>query len=513
MPSAEPRWATERTPSRKTLGAQAAKIAEALGTPLMPWQRAVFDVALEIGDDGQLVFREVVVTCPRQQGKTTLLLSLIMLRALRTAHQRIAYTAQSGADARSKFERDWIPALRASALNPYVTPKLANGREALKFSNGSLAALMTTTRKSGHGQSIDLGILDEAFGHTDARIEQAIRPAQITRQSAQFWVTSTAGVPSESPYLWQKVENGRQAVESGIREGLCYVEYSAPDDADPLDPAVWWACMPALGHTVTEEAIRDEFATMELSEARRALLNQWVRVASDPVIDLEVWRGCADPRSTIDGPLALAADVTPDRSSAAIAAAGHRADGRWHVEVIDQRPGTRWVADRLKDLVARHRPVAVVIDSGGPAGSLLAELDRAGVTVLPVSASDHARACGAFYDAVVGDQLRHLGTPELIASLDGATKRNLAESWAWSRRSSAVDISPLVACTLALFGADHRGGDDGYAHVFFASDVAPQPATPEKGARFIFHNEEATRARRFKSIYDQWAESSTTEAV
>jgi hypothetical protein len=33
----------------------------------------------------------------------------------------------------------------------------------------------------------------------------------------------------------------------------------------------------------------------------------------------------------------------------------------------------------------------------------------------------------------------------------GAKKRPLGDAWAWSRKSSAVDISPLVACTLARF--------------------------------------------------------------
>jgi hypothetical protein len=47
-----------------------------------------------------------------------------------------------------------------------------------------------------------------------------------------------------------------------------------------------------------------------------------------------------------------------------------------------------------------------------------------------------------------------LGTPELKAALKGASKRSLGDSWAWARKSSAVDISPLVAVTLALRRAE-----------------------------------------------------------
>jgi hypothetical protein len=41
----------------------------------------------------------------------------------------------------------------------------------------------------------------------------------------------------------------------------------------------------------------------------------------------------------------------------------------------------------------------------------------------------------------------------LADAIRGAATRKLGDSWAWSRRNSSVDISPLVASTLALWGA------------------------------------------------------------
>jgi hypothetical protein len=35
----------------------------------------------------------------------------------------------------------------------------------------------------------------------------------------------------------------------------------------------------------------------------------------------------------------------------------------------------------------------------------------------------------------------------------------LADAWAWSRKNSATDISPLVASTLALWGAVNAKDD------------------------------------------------------
>jgi hypothetical protein len=69
-----------------------------------------------------------------------------------------------------------------------------------------------------------------------------------------------------------------------------------------------------------------------------------------------------------------------------------------------------------------------------------------------VSAQEHAKACGTFFDACEQQTLRHLGSSELTAAVKGAAKRPLGDAWAWSRKASSVDISPLVAVTLALWG-------------------------------------------------------------
>jgi hypothetical protein len=84
------------------------------------------------------------------------------------------------------------------------------------------------------------------------------------------------------------------------------------------------------------------------------------------------------------------------------------------------------------------------------------ELENRGVRVEPVNASEHAKACGTFYDAVDQRTVRHLGTAELVTALKGAVKRPLGDAWAWSRKSSTVDITPLVACTIGLWGVENR---------------------------------------------------------
>src|SRR4029453_9169634 len=74
------RWATRRT-RRATYGRQAAEVAEALGLELLPWQRQVLNVALE-HVRGRLSYRDVIISVPRQSGKSTLMLAVIVHRLL-----------------------------------------------------------------------------------------------------------------------------------------------------------------------------------------------------------------------------------------------------------------------------------------------------------------------------------------------------------------------------------------------------------------------------------------------
>jgi hypothetical protein len=134
-----------------------------------------------------------------------------------------------------------------------------------------------------------------------------------------------------------------------------------------------------------------------------------------------------------------------------ICAAGLRADGVPHVEVVGNRPGTAWVLEWFtSERVREYR--SVTIDPVSAAGSLAGDLMRLGLQVNEVSGRQVATACGKFFDLVVSDQLRHIEQAPLNAAVAGAKRRRLGDAWAWHRRDTAVDVSPLVACTLALLG-------------------------------------------------------------
>lgn len=446
--SCEPRWATRRSSDRRTLGAQAAAVAERLGTRMMPWQRLVADVGLELLSDGRPAYREVIVTVPRQSGKTSLILGVEVQRAIGWAPQfgpqRIIYSAQTGADARKKLLEDQVPVLESHRKILGVSRiTRAMGSESLLWANGSRLVLLASSTDSGHGKTLDLGVQDELFADVDFRRDQSMIPAMATRQHAQVWVASTMGT-GDSVALNTKVAKGRAAVEAGKTTGVAYFEWSAEDTDDPTDPATWWRCMPALGRTIGLEAVEHAYQTMSLGEFKRAFLNIGT-VTNERVIPQTAWDLVCDPNVEATAGR-FGVDVNPERSAAAIVVAGPGPV----LEVIDYRPGIAWLVPRCAELHRRYG-VGFVLDGTGPAATEIKALEFEGVPVEVVTGADVPRAAGGLYDRIVERRVKIRRHQALDDAAAGAAKLQVGDAWKWGRRSSNADIAPLVAATVALF--------------------------------------------------------------
>ena len=445
-----PRIATPRT-NRPTRGGEVARIAEMLGTPFMPWQRQVVDTALELDDAGRLAYREVVLGVPRQQGKSTLLVAVMIWRALAWGkRQRIAYTAQTGSAARTKLLDDFAPAMVDSPLGGFVDRvyRLAADPSVI-FSNGSRIVALPTTATAGHGQTLSGGgFIDEAFADVDDRREQAMLPAMATIPEAQLWVVSTAGT-DESAYLLRKVQTGRESVAAGETGRTAYFEWSADEDDDPDDPATWAACIPALGRTVAPEVVAHARQTMPDGDFRRAWLNQWTR-NDERVIPATVW-DAVQADVAPEGRVVFAVDITLDRSGASIVAA----DEEGRIELIDNRPGVDWLEGRVAELVDRHK-APVALDAYGPAGMLADVLEGRKITPVRYSTRETCFAAALFYDDIIAGKVAVRPAEALTLAVSVAAKKPMGHAWLWARATGSVDLSPLHAATIAYHAAKHR---------------------------------------------------------
>lgn len=432
----------------------------------MPWQRMVADVAGEYdARTGLPAYREVVVTVPRQSGKTSHVLVAMLDRALMWgAPMRIAYTAQTGLDARQKVINDFLPAIERSPLRAALDRMLRGAAEtAIEFVGGSRLEVLNSGEEAGHGRTIDMGVIDEAFADEDDRREQAIVPAMTTRAEAQMLVLSTMGTP-RSTLLNRKVRVGRAMAEAGETSGVAYFEWSAPDGADAADPATWAACMPALGHTITEATVAHARATMTDGEFRRAFLNQ-MREHDARWLPDGAWARRRHPDGMTlppDGsPVFLGFDGSYNGDSTALV--GCTRDGHLFRVAVWERPphaADDWVVPRhevdraVRDAFARWRVLAMGVDrnrwqreTAEWAASYGDDVVR-DVTQTPAMM---APACAAFYKAVVGGTVTHDGDPDLARHIAGAITRETPDG-AYIRkegRHSPLKIDLAVAAVLA----------------------------------------------------------------
>lgn len=453
-------------------------IATRLGLPPMPWQQLVYDVAYEYDPDTmRLDYSEVDIIVPRQSGKTRISLSKTVWRlaAYAIAHgpQMSTYTAQKRKDARKRFERSFAPILRTAAphftevehnrMRPRSTTEwrlsLNNGAECFQFGD-SYWQIEGVDEQSGHGDTLDDSTIDEARFHLTDAIEASQGPAQITRPNSQRWIVSSTG-DVKSPYLYRKVLAGRAACEAGDYGKVAYFEWSSDEDCDPGDPDVWWGCMPALGHTIEIEAIADEWEKAQrkgqegIDTFRQEYLGHWVTV---PILENEDeewclpkahWIAATNDHSEFQGTVALAVAVATDQSWSAIGVAGESSVGGIHGGCLEYRAGTDWVVAELKKRCAEFN-CKVVVPTSSQAMALVPDLVKEKVPHEEYSGAKQAQAFGELQRALIDGRFRHPNQPHLDVSVREAVVRESdGGALVLSPKRSSVDISPLVAVTLA----------------------------------------------------------------
>jgi hypothetical protein len=437
----------ESVPARvESWGKDAVDLAASAGLVLDPWQAYALEQMLGRRKDDLWSAFECALVVPRQNGKGAVLEARALAGLFLLDEQLILWSAHQFKTAREAFRRvigyiENTPNLKARVKNV----RTSHGEEGVELKTGQRLQFVARSRTSGRGFTGDVAILDECQV-LDAEDMAALLPTLSTRPNPQVIYTGT--VDDNATQL----RGLRDRALAGGDRSLCYLEWSADDDADPADPKTWAQANPALGIRISQEFIGREYAAMvnDLDWFKQERLSIWPKRAPDGVFDESVWSARIDESSTLVDPVCFGIDVSPDRTWAAIGVAGARADGLKHIELVEYRRGTGWVVERMRELVDKWRPAAVVVDAGGPAGSLLADFEAARIATVLTSARDYAQACGMFFDAVDGGFVFHLGQQDLTAAALIARRRPLGDAWAWSRKSSTdASISPLVAVTLA----------------------------------------------------------------
>lgn len=490
--STEPRVFTpekrELTPET-SLGFAVVDFAQdVLLVDLLPWQKWLFIHALEIeGDlDGEwsFRFRTVLVLVARQQGKTMMseILALFFLYALGV---NLIIGTSTNLDA---AEEVWDGVVDIAESNDELAEEIedikrSSGRKTITLSGRRRYRITAANRKGARGKSGDLILLDELREHQDFSAWSAVTKTTMARPNALVWCMSNAGDGSSVVLRNLRMKaHARIGDPDGINSSLGssavdmeelkdfdddtlgIFEWSAHPNAKVTDRDEWALANPSLGYGfVTERSLASACATDPADEFKTECLCQWVTAAVTPPFPIGAWEKGQDNDSQIapDSPLWWGVDVSDDRNRSSIAVCGMRADRTWHAELVEYRVGVGWLQGWFAERAQKYNGMRVALQVKGSPVAAMADIIGAvdGVEIVPCQGADVAGWCGRLWDAVAACDdasnsdsvpVFHRSQPALDLAANIAATRPLGDgAWAWDRKKSLEDISPLVAVTMA----------------------------------------------------------------
>ena len=387
---------------------------------------------------------------PRQNGKGDVLMMRQLVGLFLLEEQLAVHTAHEFKTCYEHFLRIVNVIERIHDFDREVLRiRRGAGEQAIELRSGARLRFLARSAGSGRGLSGDTVYLDEAFALT-FEIMGALVPTMSARENPQLWYASSAP-RATSAVLHDIRTRGREATS----KRMVYAEWASEPDGDPSDPRNWAKGNPAYGLRLTQDAVQMEFESLTSEEFARERLGIPESIGNGKtVIPITLWvelgpKQGEKPYVATPRRARLALDVSADGKWASICSAETDKAGITHLEVVDRRAGTEWLTARAIELCKKHR-LPISIATNGPSVAQIEPLTAAGVKVVEVGPTDLMRAAAAFVDACTNRQIRHLGNTSLLAAIRGAATKQSGDLWSWGRASSTADISPLVACSIAL---------------------------------------------------------------
>jgi hypothetical protein len=400
-------------------------LAEKLGQPLWPWQALVMRYLTATAGERWL-YPEVAVVVARQNGKTSLLVPLIVARMLEG--HRVMHTAQNRSLPIATHEQ------LASLLSEHFPRLIArprgitfgSGKEGIRLTTGGNYRIVAPTRGGARGQPNDLVVIDEVREFEDTELTDAALPTVIASKKPQVVYLSNAG------YAQSVVLNALRA-RAGSDPSLAYLEWSAAAERAPDDVAGWIEANPSIGHNphLMENLERQYRAhllggTMQSWETEN--LCRWTVAKTERLVTPEEWSGQVF-ESVRQSPSRPAMGIKMDPSGERVAAviAWPVSEDRIALDVVADVTGDPVDIERLgPDLLELARSLRTSTIAFDPAtdADLMRHLKREQVSI---TGRDYASATERFVRLVAGRKLLvHDPGGILAADLEATTRRAMS---------------------------------------------------------------------------------------
>lgn len=447
------------------------EVAASVSIDLMPWQKHAARYLEAMAPDGRHLYREVAVIVARQNGKSQLLIPLIIKRLL--AGQRIMHTAQDRSLPReifgiaSEFMWERYPELFPTRNGRATRPRYANGSEEVRLTNGGIYSIVAPTRSGARGPSRDVVIIDELREMDTWDFIAAAKPTMAASKDPQLVYLSNAG------HDYSVVLNtliGRADVD----EALAYLEWSADPKRAVDDVIGWTEANPAIGY---ERGVMGSLYDTLVANLRAAVADNTIGifktehlcqsvVTIQPHLVGEVsWMQCQGPTEQPDKS-SMAFTMDPSGHRASVVRAWLQTDGRVAVDEVIEAKGESAPIDTERlgnDILeaARRDGVRHIGFASWTDKDIARYIPRA----KPIDEKEFTAASEMFVRYVLSGRIVWSNAAHITADLPSAT-RHVYNSGAWA----AVPATPERSITAVL--AAIRA-------VWLAS--APKPPAPRIG--------------------------------
>lgn len=436
--------------------------AREVGLGVDPWQDGAGRCILAKRADGMYAasIGGVVLSIPRQVGKTYLIGLIVFCLCLLTPNLTVIWTAHQLKTAGETFRAMQEMARRKKIWPSILHIRLGSGDEAVEFRNGSRILFGARERGFGLGFSmVDILVIDEGQRVTERTMDDLVP----TTNQAPNPLILMAGTPPRRTDAGEVFRSRREEALSGESDDLLYLEMSA--DLGEEDPYSWsrnhvdWGLVAQSNPSVPDRTPRAAILRMRKNLGLESFLLEglgiWLETHTGRGIDMEMWARLLLADDDMFDAQVFALDVSPDRSVACIVVAGICGD-RVAVQVTtdddglqDHRPGTGWLLARMRKLAEDSPDAQWVIVGRSQAVTFVPFLeDELEAEVVQITPADWPAACASLVDMVSTKRVAHAG--DLDDAFEGAVLVNVGEEqFRWGRRKSTADITPVVAATLA----------------------------------------------------------------
>jgi phage terminase large subunit-like protein len=425
-------------------------LCEIVKIPLLPWQEYVLKDILTVGKDGLWVRRSNLLLMSRQNGKTHLARMLILTHLIKW-NTNVLIMSSNRSMALDTFRQVTQLIEGNDHLKGFVKQiRYANGTESIEMLSGARLDVVASTRDGSRGRTVNGLLFIDELREIDEEGYRAAMPTTRAHAGSHILLTSNAGD------AFSKVLNDlRERALDHPPKTFGFYEYSAPQYCKINDRAAWAQANPALGYTITEEAIEEAISTSPIENTRTETLCQWIDSLSSP------WpHGVLEETSNSELTITAGAltmfgfDVSPSRRNASLVAGQMMPDGKIAIGILETFESQVSVDDlkiaaSIKGWADIYRPRMVLFDKYTTA-TIAERLANAGVVTQDCSGQQFYQACGDLLTGLVNHTVVHNGQDELIQQFNNCAAKVNDSAWRIVKRKSAGDVSAPISIAMVV---------------------------------------------------------------